>query len=977
VLTVAGYHESGGIRGAVAHTAEEVYGAASEAEQAVIRELMLRLVTASDAGEPVPTRVTRSLFAGDPGRAAVLERLVAARLVTSGNRGVELAHESLARAWPRLAAGLGDDLDGRRIRQHLTAAADAWDAMDRPDGELYRAKRLDEANEWRADHHPELSPIEAIFLDASASHATAERRAAEDRSRRQARSNRRLRVLLSCVGALLVAVLIAGGAAVREAGRADTAAQRAVVEADRAADEAARADSEADNAREEAARADAEAAIARQEAARADRVAATADARRVGALALASPEVDRALLLAVEGVRLEDSPEARANLLAVMQRNPALLAARRTGQSAPVTIDISPDGSLAAVGTFWGELTLYDVDTWEAVSSFDAVPPRSVAFTPDGGRLVVARASIGLGEPEPAWDPRPLRILDVPSATPAPEQPGGVPAGALWPSSTAFSADGRWLVAAFEGAFGVWDMNALATPVLWRTWPTGTPGVALSPDGQRVYVGSNAPPSITAVSVASGEVMATAALPGGTLRLSPDGGLLASVSGPDVVLIDTATLTEVRRLRGHRDDVADVRFSPDGDALASASADTTAALWDVATGMRRDVFEGHHGAVVGLAFSPDDRRLTTVGDDHLILTWDLVGSSAFRELRRTDVRAPVRDLFGWVLPAPNGAYVLYADFLAGTMRILDVASGRTTEPIPSGHGAWGAVAWRPDSERFVTVGGDGWVRVWDPATGALVAERQVAEGHLAAVTYTTAGASTLMIAERRGVVSTINAETLEPIGPQVAVGGQPVFAFANPIEPTAIVFTFELEVIVVDLAAGTILDRQDLRHGANYGAFSPNGQLFASTSLFGRVHLLDAGTGQLIAEHDGHTGEVLYADYSPDGSTFLTSGRDGRVNLWDGRTGSLLSSVRPADADEHVSAVYSTSGDTVVIATGDGELYEWDLDIARWIAAACAIAGRDLDEREWRDTFGDHPYHETCAGRQPGHRQRAHGARAR
>ena len=182
-LTVAGYHASGGIRGAVAQSAELVYEQAAPDQRPFLRDLMLRLVTPSPDGEPVRSRIPRRVVATDPDHEQVIELLVGARLVTSDDEVVELAHEALARAWPRLRDWLDDDADGQRILRHLSLAADTWDAMGRPDAELYRGVRLTRALEWRERAHPDLNPVEREFLDASRRHADAERHAARRRRR--------------------------------------------------------------------------------------------------------------------------------------------------------------------------------------------------------------------------------------------------------------------------------------------------------------------------------------------------------------------------------------------------------------------------------------------------------------------------------------------------------------------------------------------------------------------------------------------------------------------------------------------------------------------------------------------------------------------------------------------------------------------------------------------------------------------------
>ena len=151
----------------------------------------------------------------------------------------------------------------------------------------------------------------------------------------------------------------------------------------------------------------------------------------------------------------------------------------------------------------------------------------------------------------------------------------------------------------------------------------------------------------------------------------------------------------------------------------------------------------------------------------------------------------------------------------------------------------------------MTSGEDGVVRVWDPASGALVTERRVARGHIGGLGYTADGRG-LMVAERRGVVSTIDAETLERSGPRIDVGGRPVQAFTSPVESTAMVFTFDGEVVLVDLVAGRIVARRTLDHGANLGTFSPDGRFFADPSLDGRVLLLDGATATTVSDRAAH-----------------------------------------------------------------------------------------------------------------------------
>jgi class 3 adenylate cyclase len=260
-LTLQGYAGSGGVRGAIATTADRVYlRELSDDQRRMARSIFLRLTELGEGTQDTRRRVSRSELvpADDPVRAVeidhVLGILADARLVTMADQTVEVAHEALIREWPTLREWLGQDREGLRPHRRLTAAAADLEVAERDPGLLYRGARLAQAVEWAGSHSAELSAGERAFLEAGREQADTEQyereatrqrelaaaqalAAAESRRAEEADgSARRLRrraMLLAAVG--IVAVALAGFAAVA---RQDAASSFANAESQRLGAEA-------------------------------------------------------------------------------------------------------------------------------------------------------------------------------------------------------------------------------------------------------------------------------------------------------------------------------------------------------------------------------------------------------------------------------------------------------------------------------------------------------------------------------------------------------------------------------------------------------------------------------------------------------------------------------------------------------------------------------------------------------------------
>jgi WD40 repeat protein/transcriptional regulator with XRE-family HTH domain len=711
ILTVAGYRRTGGIGQALATTAERAYTGLSPVEQQITRQVLLRLVNVSEQGGsgdnrrrlPRPRLVEALPLPGSAEAIdTVLEVFGRARLLTFGTTNVEITHEALLRAWPRLREWIDTDRAGNLIRQEVEQGAAAW-GRDRGDAAgLYRGSRLEAARTWASStaHEDDLSPAASAFLAASTRH---EHRAATLR--------RAVLVVLS------VFALVASGAAA-VAFHQSAAAQR-----------------------------ERDTAIFNQLTAQADRLRST-DVSMAAQLDLTAyhmrptsqnlytaliTDADTALSTPLEGhqstvravafsgrILASGGDDGTVRLWNVVDpTHPTPLGRPLFGRAKQVNaVVFSPDGHILASGGDDQTVQLWNVT--DPAHPTPLEPPLAgyagtvftLAFSPNGRTLASGS------------DDHTIRLWNV--ADPTHPIPLGPPltGHTLDVNAVAFSSDGRTLASGSDDhTLRLWNVADPTHPTSLGASLSGSNinAVAFSPDGRTLASGGN-DQAVRLWNVTDPTHPTTLGLPltdhtnyVNAVAFSPDGRTLAVGSDDQKVRLwnvtdPTQSIPLGLPLAGHGSYVNAVAFSPDGRTVATAGSDDTVRLWNIPAAL----MTGHTSSVFSVSFNPHGHTLATGSDDGTVRLWDVRDPTHPRLLGQLlsgpiePVRAVVFSRDGRTLASGGN------NPMVRLWNVTDPTHPTLLGQLPPGHTKpVNAVAFSPDGHTLATGSRDHTVRLWN------------------------------------------------------------------------------------------------------------------------------------------------------------------------------------------------------------------------------------------------------------------------
>jgi WD40 repeat protein len=451
-----------------------------------------------------------------------------------------------------------------------------------------------------------------------------------------------------------------------------------------------------------------------------------------------------------------------------------------------------------------------------------------------------------------------------------------------------------------------------------------------SPDDSLVFVGGEGG---AAIFDRNRGLRGRTLLPGADIldaAFSPDGTLVAGAGGKNDRIAhvwDVGTGAQVLALE-HKGAVNSVAFSPNGQLIATGSADGTARLWSVAGGIPLASFPHEPGArgkaVQYVEFSPDGTKLLTVGGDRFAHVFDVARHVELFALNNVGVVNAARFSHDGTLIATAGATP------AGSTEAVRIWSGKTGDQVDVLNLTGGArvadLAFSPNDKLLATAGSNDTIaRIWNFAQHTWVAHITQHRSGVESVAFTPDSGSLITAGRDGRAVISGTAAGFE----QASLAGH-----SRPLEGAGVSHDGSLVATwsqdgtarLWDARVGTVardVGKHDLPSGTRSGpivAFSPDGRTMLSAGADGTAHLWGPRMKLRVLEHGA---PVNSAGFSGNGAHVITGGADGRARVWRVADGQLAAEL-PHGAVV-TGAKLTPNGRFAVTAGRDGVVRVWNV----------------------------------------------------
>lgn len=505
---------------------------------------------------------------------------------------------------------------------------------------------------------------------------------------------------------------------------------------------------------------------------------------------------------------------------------------------APVhAVTFGMDGSLLVTGCEDGSTCLWSVTTGKRVSSFTDLngAVQAVAFSTDGKQLISG------------GNDKTIAIRDLASG-----EVSRLEGHSAAVTDIACSPDGRWIASCgFDKTVRLW--SAKTNQLVWvgKGHSHCVSSVAFDPQSNTVASSSH-DNTLKTWSVETGqelEAFSTHIEYANTVSFNRQGTELVSGGDDSVIRFWNSSNGQQKKVySGHLAPITELAISPDGTHAASASRDHSVRIWNISNQYASQMVRAHLDLPTAVDFSPDGSRMVTAGYDNAIKIWSTGDRKSIRSLCDDGV------IFSCVRYQPDGRQ-LTGCRTDGLVFVWSVDEQQTVSAaktfIAHDHATW--MSYRANGKQFVTVGHDGFVKVWDSQSFEPVHSRKVHDQPVTSVAFSPDG-QLVLSSDRSGMIRIWELET-DTIRYETVRKSTPV-----------------------------------LEAGAHV-AFSSDGRLIGFENNE-NIEIRDTH-GQLIQTLIGHTGGIPGIDIDWNSTRLISASYDGTVRLWDLQTGEELRAWRP------------------------------------------------------------------------------------